>query len=129
MDLNGQGLLILGAAGSGKSALALQLLALGAKLVADDRTEIALTPQGLMACCPVAILGLVEARGIGILRVDPCRETRIKLVVDLDKIEDSRLPPQRKHLILGQSLDLVLASQSAHFPAALMCYLDGSRQY
>ena len=129
VDLDGQGLLILGAAGRGKSALALQMLALGARLVADDRTEIRATPQGLTATCPPAILGLIEARGIGILRVDPIASTRLKLVVDLDQTEDSRLPPQRKHLILGQSLDLVLGSQSAHFPAALICYLVGSRQH
>lgn len=38
--LDGRGLLILGPSGSGKSALALELMALGADLVADDRTEI-----------------------------------------------------------------------------------------
>lgn len=129
VDLNGHGALILGAAGRGKSGLALQMMALGAKLVADDRTEITLTAQGVIATCPPPLLGLIEARGIGILRTPSLPSTRLKLVVDLDQIEDSRLPPQRKHLILGQSLDLVLGSQGAHFPAALMCYLNGSRQH
>ena len=36
--LAGQGVLILGPSGSGKSGLALQLMAMGAELVADDRT-------------------------------------------------------------------------------------------
>ena len=38
--VDGRGLLILGPSGSGKSALALQLIALGAQLVADDRTRV-----------------------------------------------------------------------------------------
>ena len=35
-------MLIRGASGTGKSALGLELLALGLRLVADDRTELAL---------------------------------------------------------------------------------------
>ncbi|MDX5349528.1 MAG: serine kinase, partial [Paracoccaceae bacterium] len=35
--VDGRGLLILGPSGAGKSSLALRLIALGARLVADDR--------------------------------------------------------------------------------------------
>lgn len=129
VDLHGRGLLILGASGAGKSALALHLIALGAALVADDQTDVSLTGADLTATCPESLRGLIEARGIGILRLDPALQTRISLVVNLDQVENSRLPPRRKHLILGQSLDLVLSSTSPHFPAALMCYLANSRQH
>ena len=36
----GDGVLILGASGAGKSSVALKLLAMGARLVADDRVEL-----------------------------------------------------------------------------------------
>ena len=38
IDIDGRGILILGESGSGKSTLAIQLIALGASLVADDKT-------------------------------------------------------------------------------------------
>src|SRR5262245_61986603 len=65
----GRGLLILGASGRGKSALALALTATGAALVADDRVEIVRRGRALVARAPAALAGLVEARGIGILPV------------------------------------------------------------
>ena len=40
MDINGSGVLIVGSSGSGKSSLAINLLALGSKLVADDQCEL-----------------------------------------------------------------------------------------
>ena len=44
--------LILGAAGSGKSALALQLMALGCDLVSDDRTAVVAEGAKLIAAAP-----------------------------------------------------------------------------
>ena len=38
VSINGNGVLICGSSGSGKSSLAINLIALGAELVADDRT-------------------------------------------------------------------------------------------
>jgi HPr kinase/phosphorylase len=126
--VDGRGLLILGASGAGKSGLALQLIALGARLVADDRTELTAHAGRLTARCPVAIKGLIEARGIGLLRAPTLDEAEIALVVDLDRIEDQRLPPRRKITILGCEADLVLQAQNDHFPAALMLYLRHGRQ-
>ena len=40
VDINGSGVLIVGRSGSGKSSLAINLLALGSKLVADDQCEL-----------------------------------------------------------------------------------------
>jgi len=68
--LQDKGLLILGPSGSGKSALALQLMALGAVLVADDYTDLVRCDDRVIARCPAALRGLIEARGIGILRAD-----------------------------------------------------------
>lgn len=126
--LNGKGLLILGPSGSGKSALALQLMALGAVLVADDYTELARGDAALIARCPTALRGLIEARGVGILRADTVESIPVALVVDLGRRETERLPPKRQIILLGQSLDLVLRQQDSHFPFAVLQMLRTGRQ-
>ena len=123
----GKGLLILGPSGSGKSALALQLMALGADLVADDRTDLTRKDDRLIASCPVTLSGKIEARGVGILRAVPAAPTDITLIVDLGQSAPDRLPPQRDVTLLGLTRDLVCASQSDHFAAAILCYLKQGR--
>ncbi|MEY4983000.1 MAG: hypothetical protein RIR62_1266 [Pseudomonadota bacterium] len=125
--LEGRGLLILGPSGSGKSALALSLMALGAGLVADDRTILSLRGDALHATCPPALRGLIEARGIGILNVPPLDGARVVLAVDMGVAETERLPPHRHVTYLGRTVALVHAQQTAHFPAALLAYLKGGR--
>jgi HPr kinase/phosphorylase len=125
---DGRGLLILGASGQGKSGLALQLIAYGAKLVADDRTELRLESDRIIARCPAPLSGQIEARGVGILAAPTCAEAEIVLVADLDRTETDRLPPFRQIIILGRSLDLVLQSQNDHFPAAIWLYLSQGRK-
>lgn len=65
--IEGRGLVILGPSGAGKSTLALELMATGAVLVADDRTDLARQGDALIASVPQALAGRIEARGIGIL--------------------------------------------------------------
>lgn len=122
-----RGMLILGPSGAGKSSLALQLMALGASLVADDRVEVVLIDNAPVARCPTPLRGLVEARGVGLLR-SPFREsTRIDLVVDLHQTETSRLPEPHEYELLGCPINLVCGSAGAHFPAALLLYLREGR--
>ena len=123
----GRGALILGQSGAGKSALALQLMALGADLVSDDRTELLAEADALTARAPATIQGLIEARGVGLMRVPFVPKAEIALVIDLDQPEPNRLPPQREITLLGISRPLVLAVPQPHFPAAILCYLKGSR--
>jgi HPr kinase/phosphorylase len=121
------GIMILGPAGSGKSALALQLMAYGAQLVADDQTCLATTTDGIAASAPAPLTGLVEARFVGILNA-PVRDSVIlRLVVDLGQQEVSRLPPRRSIRVNGRVIDLVFGHPSAHFPASLLCYAAGGR--
>ncbi len=127
--VQGRALLVTGASGTGKSALALQMMALGARLVSDDRTLVWRQGTGLLARCPTpAIRGLIEARGIGLLRTDPLDQAQVALVADLDRTETDRLPPNRRITIMGIDLPLVLRAQDDHFPAAMMVYLQGGRQ-
>jgi len=121
-------LLITGASGSGKSSLALQLMALGAGLVADDRVVLEARDGVLTGNAPDAIAGLIEARGMGILRAEPHGPAAIVAVVDCDRTEAERLPPRRFAEVLGIHLPILHKGESAAFPAALMQYLKSGFQ-
>ena len=122
--LAGRAVLIRGAAGRGKSGLALQLMALGADLVADDRTRLRREGPAVIADAPDTIRGMIEARGVGVLRVRAAGPQPLALVVDLDRESDARLPPPRHTDILGVSFPLVCGSHYSHFPAAVLIYLN-----
>lgn len=125
--LNGRGVLIRGGSGTGKSSLALKLMAYGCDLVADDQTILQNLDGILVATCPKTIQNKIEARGVGILNARAIDSACIVLVVDLDTIETDRLPPQRWTDILGISLALLHKSESAHFSEAILQYLKWGR--
>jgi HPr kinase/phosphorylase len=120
-------LLILGPSGSGKSALALQLMAYGCTLVSDDRTIVTPRDGGLFAEAPAAIAGRIEARGVGLLAAEVAGPTRLCLAVDMGRTETDRLPPERHYDVAEYSLPLVHRLESAHFPAAILQYLRCGR--
>ncbi len=122
-----RGLLILGPSGAGKSGLALDLMALGAELVADDRVALTARAGKLFARAPETLAGLIEARGIGLLQSPFRPEAEITLAIDLGQAEPDRLPPQRHILVLGVTLPLVLKPAHGHLTSALLCYLKGGR--
>jgi HPr kinase/phosphorylase len=122
----GRGLLILGPSGSGKSALALQLMALGCDLVSDDQTLVTVRDGQMWARAPDAIRGRIEARGVGLLAAAPV-VAPIVLAADLGIDEDQRLPPERWREIGGVRLPVVHNVRQGHFPAALMQYLKAGR--
>ncbi len=128
VSVAGDGVLIKGASGSGKSALALQLLALGAVLVSDDQTVLRDENGVLLATAPPQIRGLIEARNLGILNADTVPFATIRLVVELDCLETERLPEARTCEILGITVPCLHKIDGAHFPAAILQYLKGGRQ-
>lgn len=84
--------LLLGRSGAGKSDLALRLMALGAELLADDRTDLSVTRGQLQAQAPAALAGLLEIRGVGIVAVPYAKKPApIRLVVRLGA-KPKRLP-------------------------------------
>ncbi len=121
--LGDRGLLILGRSGAGKSALALALMSLGATLVADDRTILTTRDDALIATCPLAIRGLIEARGMGLLRALPQDEATLAAAVDLDTVETERLPEPHRIVLLNRSLPLLHKVETGYFAAALLQYL------
>ena len=126
--VEGRGLLILGASGSGKSSLALELMALGADLVADDRVAVTPDPGGGPPRLdpPPALAGRIEARGIGILAA-PWVSARAVMAVDLDRIETARLPEPREIVIAGASLPCLSKVETPAFAAMLLSVLKGGR--
>jgi HPr kinase/phosphorylase len=119
--------LIRGRSGSGKSALALRLMALGGTLVSDDRTRVSGAGDAPVARAPETIRGLIEARGVGILDADTVDSAEIVLVVDLDRTETERLPPRRTTELAGHHVELIHGRESAHFPAAVRQYVIAGR--
>lgn len=122
--LNGRGLLALGPSGSGKSRLALELMALGARLVADD--GVWLTADSGMER-PDTAPPMVEARGIGLLYADPVHAAPLSLVVDLAKPEADRLPPHRTIAAPGGPVPLIFGKDHPFLAAAICHYLTQGR--
>lgn len=105
--IDGRALLITGPSGSGKSALALDLITLGAQLVADDQTLLRLDGQGLVASPHPNIAGRIEARYIGLLRLPYRASANVALAIDLGQTELHRLPPRRTLSLLGRDIPLL----------------------
>ena len=118
--LGDRAVLILGAAGRGKSTLGLQVMALGGLLVADDRVLLRADGDRLLAECPPAILGLIEARGVGILHAAYQARAQVALVVDLDQSEDRRLPERAYTRIYDCDIPLIKRIDGPHFPAIIV---------
>ncbi len=93
------GLLLRGPSNSGKTSLALALIAGGARdgrfarLVGDDRVELAVANGRLLARPHPAVAGRVEVRGLGLLGADWEPACVVRLVVDL-AVERAGLAPR-----------------------------------
>jgi len=91
--ISGNGVLLRGPSGAGKSDLALRLIDTGAQLVSDDYVRLELQDSLPMARPPAAIEGMLEVRGLGLVRVPFVPLARVVLVVDLvDPADIPRLP-------------------------------------
>lgn len=123
VSFRGRGVLITGEAGSGKSTLGLQLLQLGCDLVADDRVNLTRFGDQIIASSPETIAGLIEARGVGILKASSTPGASIVLAIDLDRTEADRLPPDRALRLFDVNIPLLRKVEGVHFPYAVMQYL------
>lgn len=131
--------LIRGPSNSGKSALALALLSrrlfdgTTGRLVADDRVLLSVDGDRLVASPPAALEGLIEVRGVGLLRLPAfVPSCPIALVLDLAD-EDGRigrLPDRFEVLIAGIPLPLVIRPPRSSAEAAdlVVALLSGAER-
>ena len=100
VSYNGSGILILGPSGSGKSDLALRLINEGADLIADDQVLIKLVGKALQLSAPDSISGLIEVRGVGIIKIKPVCYIPLSLIVEIKSgAQLERIPIMKKDLI------------------------------
>jgi HPr kinase/phosphorylase len=120
VSVGGFGVLLLGPPGSGKSDLALRLIdtpgagtgteVISAQLVADDQVKLTRVENHLEAQAPKALAGLLEIRGVGIVRVAHLTSVRVDLVMRLRPAREiERLPElaDARHAVLGVSIPMV----------------------
>lgn len=99
VEVYGEGILLLGDSGVGKSETAIELIKRGHRLIADDAVEIKrVSATTLVGCAPEIIRHYVELRGIGIVDVrrlfgmGSVKETeKIDLVVNLETWKDGKM--------------------------------------
>ncbi len=105
VEVDGLGILLRGPSGSGKSDLALRLIDTGARLIADDYTELTIESDRLIATAPENIDGLIEVRGVGLLKIGAAVQAPVGVVIDLVGPEGvDRLPEDDKITLLGLSV-------------------------
>jgi len=125
--IDGRALLLRGPSGAGKSDLALRLIDAGARLVADDQSELYRDAETVRVRAPATIAGLIEVRGLGIMRLDPLESAPLVLIADLLPPEGlERLPQRRTEAMLGIAIPVIaVAPFEASAPAKLRVALRG----
>jgi HPr kinase/phosphorylase len=126
--IGARAVLIRGAAGSGKSALAFALIQAGqtgalpfTRLVGDDRVHVAAAQGRLLVRPAEALTGLIEIRGLGIRRVPFEPVAAVGLVVDLGAADAERLPTADSAVVevLGVTLPRLAVAPAAD-PVSLL---------
>jgi HPr kinase/phosphorylase len=129
----GRGIMLRGPSGSGKSELALRLMddagnglgdvELRAQLVADDQTQVFERGGKLWVRSPNTIHGLMEIRGLGIIKVNPHLPCPLALIVDLQPaaaIERMPEPGDMVETLLGHQVPRIRLDGSQPSAAAVL---------
>tara|TARA_R110000868_G_scaffold105749_2_gene290290 strand:- start:423 stop:845 length:423 start_codon:yes stop_codon:yes gene_type:complete len=104
--IDGQGVLIRGPSGSGKSDLALRLIDAGAHLISDDYCRADLSGGALTLTAPPEIKDKLEVRGYGIVNLAAQDSAKVVLVVDLaPESEIARMPDLNTCNVEGVTLN------------------------
>lgn len=97
MDVYGEGVLIFGDSGIGKSETAIELIKRGHRLVADDAVEIRRIGDALIGTAPELIRHYLEVRGVGVVDVQKLfgmggvkASTQIDLVIQFERWDDEK---------------------------------------
>ncbi len=99
VEVYGEGVLLAGESGVGKSEIAIELIKRGHRLIADDAVEIRRTPNGgLIGTSPSLIRHYMELRGIGVVDVERLFgmsaikfDTPIDLLINLEDWQEGKI--------------------------------------
>lgn len=125
VEFDGRAVLIEGPSGSGKSGLALQLIAFGARLITDDRARLVLRDDWPWVLPPERLRGVIEARGVGLLATPASPGAPLALVVDLAEAETERLPEPAVQILLGHEVMRLRRVDAPHFASAIVAAVKG----
>jgi HPr kinase/phosphorylase len=125
--IGARAVLIRGPSGAGKSRLAWELIEAGraaaagfARLVGDDRVRLQAAGGRLLVRPAGTLAGLIELRGVGIVRRDHEACAVVGLVIDLAAADAERLPRDGKIVVEGVTLPrLAVAPGVAPLPLVL----------
>lgn len=123
----GRAVLVTGRSGSGKSSLALKLIALGAELVADDQVLLRPKDGEVLATAPARLEGLIECHGLGILRLAHRETAPVALVADLDASGVVRMPQLRKRCIAERWFPLIAGRERPNLAYEITALLRNGR--
>lgn len=127
VEIAGQGILILGTSGAGKSSLARDLIVLGATLVADDQTVLTRDGSSVLMSRPPSLPAGLELRGIGIVACPMVATAPLDLVVDLSQREPDRIPPKREYAVLDLKFRIIYGAGLDGLAQSLYLYLKHGR--
>lgn len=119
VNIGGQALLFEGPPGSGKSSLALALIDRGAGLIGDDAVTLTAEAGCLIASPPPNIAGLIEVRGVGLMREPAAPPAPVALILTLGASLPERLPaaPLPFRVIAGIAIPVLAFDPGTIAPA------------
>ncbi|NOQ81420.1 MAG: serine kinase, partial [Methylophaga sp.] len=128
MRIDGYGVFIIGCAGVGKSSLALELIAQGQQLIADDIVEFAKHSNSIIGHCPPMLEGLLHTRELGLISISTVfgqsawkHQQSLDFVISLQSTFTADIEltkADNEYPILGHSFPQL--TLSTHNPASLV---------
>lgn len=129
LAINDHGVLLVGPSGIGKSDLALRLIDVGAELVSDDQTELLNDGQCLIASPPSTLAGLLEVRGVGLMRYSYRAGVNVSHYIELvdDPALIERMPSACVYSLLDYELPAFkLLARAASAPNIVCAIVKGT---
>ncbi|HBQ22134.1 MAG: hypothetical protein DBW67_04735 [SAR116 cluster bacterium] len=124
----GEGILLTGPSGIGKTGLMLEMIRSGGQLVGDDAVVLHNQSGSLFMTPPDATKGLVELRGVGVIRLEPAEKILVTMHLCLGHKISERLPNAQQVSWLGVGLPSYFLLMDQFAPARLHALVEGQLQ-